>query len=54
VGGQVGVMALLSVGDPASRGLSEVDGQEKDWPQPQLRVAFGFWIANPAPWRPSL
>jgi hypothetical protein len=27
---------------------------ENDWPQPQLRSAFGLLIANPAPWRPSL
>ena len=27
---------------------------ENDWPQPQVRCAFGFEIVNPAPWRPSL
>jgi hypothetical protein len=29
-------------------------GQLKDWPQPQLRVAFGLLMLNPAPWSPSL
>ena len=29
-------------------------GQENDWPQPQVRCAFGLLIAKPAPWRPSL
>ena len=28
--------------------------QENDWPQPQVRCAFGLLIAKPAPWRPSL
>lgn len=28
--------------------------QLKDCPQPQLRLALGLLIANPAPWRPSL
>jgi hypothetical protein len=28
--------------------------QLKLWPQPQLRVAFGLLMANPAPWSPSL
>ena len=28
-------------------------GREKDWPQPQVRWAFGLLIENPAPWRPS-
>src|SRR5581483_4104754 len=29
-------------------------GQEKDWPQPQVRVVLGLLIVNPAPIRPSL
>ena len=28
--------------------------QEKDWPQPQVRCAFGLLIVKPAPWSPSL
>ena len=32
----------------------EADGQEKLCPQPQLRVAFGFVMANPDWSRPSL
>ena len=28
--------------------------QLKELPQPQLRVTFGFSMANPAPMRPSL
>ena len=29
-------------------------GQEKDWPQPQVRLALGFVMANPDWSRPSL
>jgi hypothetical protein len=53
----VGVTALLSPapeGSRPARGNSAADDHEKDWPHPQLRVALGFWIENPAPWRPSL
>ncbi len=35
----------------------EVEGgrtQLKLCPQPQVRVAFGLLMENPAPWRPSL
>jgi hypothetical protein len=34
--------------------VSEGIDQENDWPQPQVRCAFGLLIVNPAPWRPSL
>ena len=33
---------------------AERSGQEKLWPQPQVRVAFGFVMANPDWSRPSL
>ena len=28
-------------------------GQLNDWPQPQVRSAFGLLMWNPEPWRPS-
>ena len=40
--------------DPAGRGPTCATELENDWPQPQVRVAFGLLIVNPAPWRPSL
>ena len=40
--------------EPENRRLRERLAYENDWPQPQLRSAFGLLMANPAPWRPSL
>ncbi len=47
----------LAVGDVdldgrAVEGESE-PGQLNDWPQPQVRSAFGFETWNPEPWRES-
>jgi hypothetical protein len=33
---------------------NERDGQLKLLPHPQVFVAFGLLMLNPAPWRPSL
>ena len=48
--------ALLDklVGRVAAERAPDASGQENDWPQPQVRCAFGLLIVNPAPWRPSL
>ena len=32
----------------------EAQGQLKDWPQPQVRLALGLLMLNPPPWRLSL
>ena len=47
----------FTVGDVELDGLAvereRESGQLNDWPQPQVRSAFGLLMWNPEPWRPS-
>ena len=47
----------FAVGDVELDGLAvegeRESGQLNDWPQPQVRSAFGLLMWNPEPWRPS-
>ena len=45
---------LPSVADRRERCCVSAKDQLNDWPHPQVRVAFGFVMANPAWFKPSL